>query len=105
MVAIKGHFDGKVFVPDEPVNLPSGQAAFKSVGSPKKTPAIECGDGKVLLNPSMRELAKCAGIWRGCTEQSVDLAIVGAGPAGIHVCALASEVIVKPLTLTVATFL
>jgi len=25
MVAIKGHFDGKVFVPDEPVDLPRGQ--------------------------------------------------------------------------------
>ncbi|MFL6230610.1 MAG: hypothetical protein ACJ741_17705 [Pyrinomonadaceae bacterium] len=25
MVAIKGHFDGKVIVPDEPVNLPAGQ--------------------------------------------------------------------------------
>lgn len=25
MVAITGHFDGKVIVPDEPVNLPPGQ--------------------------------------------------------------------------------
>jgi hypothetical protein len=25
MVAIRGHFDGKVIVPDEPVNLPVGQ--------------------------------------------------------------------------------
>jgi hypothetical protein len=25
MVAIKGHFDGKVIVPDEPVNLPANQ--------------------------------------------------------------------------------
>jgi hypothetical protein len=25
MVAIRGHFDGKVFVPDEPVDLPRGQ--------------------------------------------------------------------------------
>ena len=25
MVAFKGHFDGKVIVPDEPVNLPAGQ--------------------------------------------------------------------------------
>ena len=24
-MAIKGHFDGKVIVPDEPVNLPAGQ--------------------------------------------------------------------------------
>lgn len=25
MMTIKGHFDGKVFVPDEPVNLPPNQ--------------------------------------------------------------------------------
>jgi hypothetical protein len=25
MVAIRGHFDGKVFVPDEPVDFPTGQ--------------------------------------------------------------------------------
>jgi hypothetical protein len=31
MVAIKGHFDGKVFVPDEPVNLPRGQSVLLHV--------------------------------------------------------------------------
>lgn len=31
MVAIKAHFDGKVFVPDEPVNLPSGQPVTMQV--------------------------------------------------------------------------
>jgi hypothetical protein len=25
MVAVKGHFDGRVFVPDEPINLPQNQ--------------------------------------------------------------------------------
>ena len=33
MVAIKGHFDGKVFVPDEPVDLPRGQAVILHVQS------------------------------------------------------------------------
>jgi hypothetical protein len=31
MVAIKGHFDGSVFVPDEPVDLPRGQAVVMHV--------------------------------------------------------------------------
>ena len=31
MVAIKGHFDGKVFVPDEPVDLPRGQSVVLHV--------------------------------------------------------------------------
>ena len=28
MVAIKGYFDGKVFVPDEPVDLPANQGVI-----------------------------------------------------------------------------
>ena len=31
MVAIKGHFDGKVFVPDEPVDLPRNQSVILHV--------------------------------------------------------------------------
>ena len=31
MVAIRGHFDGKVFVPDEPVDLPTGRALILHV--------------------------------------------------------------------------
>jgi hypothetical protein len=31
MVAIRGHFDGKVFVPDEPVNLPRDQSVVLHV--------------------------------------------------------------------------
>src|ERR1700691_3638980 len=34
-----------------------GQKVFKALGSPRKTPAIECGGGQILLNPSLRELA------------------------------------------------
>lgn len=31
MVAIRGHFDGKVFVPDEPVDLPRNQSVILHV--------------------------------------------------------------------------
>lgn len=33
-MTIKCHFDGKVFVPDEPVDLPAGRAAEALVGEP-----------------------------------------------------------------------
>ncbi len=59
-----------------------GQAAFTALGSPRKTPAIECGNGKVLLNPTLQELAVEAGVWRHCPTQEVDLVIVGAGSSG-----------------------
>jgi thioredoxin reductase (NADPH) len=61
----------------------AGRNVFEALGSPKKTPAIECSDGRVLLNPPLRTLANEAGIWRHCPSRDVDLAIVGAGPAGI----------------------
>jgi thioredoxin reductase (NADPH) len=70
---------------------PEGQKAFAAMGSPKKTPAIDCGDGRILLNPSLRELATAAGIWQHCPTQEVDLAIIGAGPAGIAAGVYASS--------------
>ena len=30
-----------------------GQRVFEALGSPRKTPVIECGDGKILVNPSL----------------------------------------------------
>ncbi len=76
-----------------------GQDALKSIGSPKKTPAIICNDGKILLNPPLRELAKCAGIWRECPEDNVDLAIVGAGPSGIAAAVYAATEGLKTVDL------
>jgi thioredoxin reductase (NADPH) len=69
----------------------AGQTVFKALGSPKKTPVIECGDGSILLNPSLQELARSAGIWRHCPAQEVDFAIVGAGPAGLAAAVYASS--------------
>src|SRR5262245_41203123 len=31
----------------------AGQKLFKTLGSPKKTPVIECGNGQVLVNPTL----------------------------------------------------
>jgi thioredoxin reductase (NADPH) len=68
-----------------------GQEVLVALGSPKKTPVIECGDGRILVNPTLRELASQAGIWRHCPTQEVDFAIVGAGPAGITAAVYASS--------------
>jgi len=68
-----------------------GQKVFQALGSPRKTPAIECGDGRILLNPSLIELARSAGIWKYCPAQEVDFAIVGAGPAGMAAAVYASS--------------
>jgi thioredoxin reductase (NADPH) len=68
-----------------------GKKVFQALGSPRKTPVIECGNGQVLVNPSLRELARGAGIWRHCPTQEVDFAIVGAGPAGLAAAVYASS--------------
>lgn len=77
----------------------NGKEAYRSIGSPKKLPAIICNDGRILLNPSMRELAECAGIWRDCPVDEVDLAIVGAGPAGIAAAVYAASEGLKTIVL------
>jgi thioredoxin reductase (NADPH) len=68
-----------------------GQRELKALGSPKKTPVIGCGDGQILVNPTLIELARSAGIWRYCPAQQVDFAIVGAGPAGLAAAVYASS--------------
>lgn len=43
MVAIKGHFDGKVFVPDEPVDLPRNRPLVLHVEMPSEvSPPTGC---------------------------------------------------------------
>jgi thioredoxin reductase (NADPH) len=68
-----------------------GAKTLVELGSPKKSPVIECGNGRVLVNPSLQELASEAGIWKHCPSRAVDFVIVGAGPAGIAAAVYASS--------------
>ena len=43
MTAIRGHFDGRVFVPEEPVNLPVNQEVIMHVEIPAPTVKKESG--------------------------------------------------------------
>ena len=68
-----------------------GRTVLASLGSGRKTPAIECSDGRVLVNPTLQVLASEAGVWRHCPSQDIDFAIVGAGPAGIAAAVYAAS--------------
>jgi len=68
-----------------------GKTLMAKWGSPKKSPVIEVAAGKLLINPGLRELAQGAGVWRHCPTDSVDLAIVGAGPAGMTAAVYAAS--------------
>jgi thioredoxin reductase (NADPH) len=70
---------------------PEGKAWWEAMGSPRKTPAIQFGNGKIMLNPSLPELARAAGIWSGCPGQKADFIIIGAGPAGIAAAVYAAS--------------
>ncbi len=68
-----------------------GRTVLAALGSGRTMPVIECSDGRVLVNPSLQELANEAGIWKHCPSQEVDFAIVGAGPAGIAAAVYAAS--------------
>lgn len=70
------------------VEAPEGRVAL---GNCTRTPVVDCGGGRVLINPSLRELALSAGVWRGCPGDTVDLVVVGAGPAGIAAAVYAAS--------------
>lgn len=54
-------------------------------------PVVRCLDKSDLIQPTPRDVAEAAGIWRHCPSQKVDVAIVGAGPAGIAAAVYAAS--------------
>ena len=66
---------------------------------PEDTPIVLC-NGQVLRNPSLDEVARCLGASSLAVEKGVyDLAIVGAGPAGLAAAVYAASEGLKVLVL------
>jgi thioredoxin reductase (NADPH) len=76
-----------------------GEQLMAAWGSPRRSPVIDFGDGRRLINPGLRELAQTAGVWRYCPPDAVDLAIIGAGPAGMAAAVYAASEGVKTVVL------
>jgi len=72
-------------------DAPAGKQRLVALGNPRKSPVVECSDGTVLINPSLQEISRCAGVWHGCPIDTYDLAVVGAGPAGITAAVYAAS--------------
>jgi thioredoxin reductase (NADPH) len=68
-----------------------GKMLFAKWGSPQKSPVVELAGGRLLNNPSLRELAQGTGVWRELPTKEVDLAIIGAGPAGMAAAVYAAS--------------
>jgi thioredoxin reductase (NADPH) len=60
-----------------------GRELVARAGDGVKLPLIVLPDGRALSDPSDAEIAEAAGAPAGLDEQSFDLVIVGAGPAGL----------------------
>ncbi|OWK47239.1 FAD-dependent oxidoreductase [Fimbriiglobus ruber] len=69
----------------------AGRPALATHPPGRPTPVVDCGGGRVLFNPTLRTLAQSAGVWQACPTDLVDLAIVGAGPAGIAAAVYAAS--------------
>ena len=55
-------------------------------------PIVLCPDGRMLRNPSEADLARCLGLWTPLDPARVyDVAIVGAGPAGLATAVYATS--------------
>jgi thioredoxin reductase (NADPH) len=77
-----------------------GRAALDAVNKRlDETPVVVCGDGSVLTKPTLRQVAKCAGVQRACPDEVFDVAIVGAGPAGMTAAVYAASEALKTVVL------
>src|SRR5436190_3674221 len=59
---------------------------------PEDMPLVACPDGSVLRNPAENELARCIGMLDAADAERVhDVAVVGAGPAGLATAVYAAS--------------
>jgi len=74
-------------------NDPEGRAFVERMGVlPEELPLVVCPDGDMLRNPGELELATCLGMMPEFrTDTPYDVAIVGAGPAGLAAAVYAAS--------------
>ncbi|MBV9077604.1 MAG: cyclic nucleotide-binding domain-containing protein, partial [Methylobacteriaceae bacterium] len=75
----------RVLDTDEPALAEEGVALLRRYGvADESGPVVICRGTRVLVRPTNQELGACLGIAEPLTDQeSVDLAVIGAGPAGL----------------------
>jgi thioredoxin reductase (NADPH) len=72
---------------------------------PKQLPIVLCPNGRMLRNPSETELARCIGLLKPIDSTKVyDVAIVGAGPAGLAAAVYAASEGLSVLVLDCRAF-
>ncbi|MBD2751236.1 FAD-dependent oxidoreductase [Microvirga sp. BT688] len=90
----------------DPETDPEARALVERFGlNPGELPIILCPDGRLLRNPSEDELARCLGMVGALDPDRVyDVAVVGAGPAGLATAVYAASEGLSVLVLDCRTF-
>ncbi len=72
---------------------PASQAGQRIIqeSQSKRSPIVYFGDGSHLIEPTLTELAKRTGVLQACPQTRIQLAIIGAGPAGIAAAVYAAS--------------
>ncbi|MBV8956657.1 MAG: FAD-dependent oxidoreductase [Solirubrobacterales bacterium] len=68
-----------------------GRELLRATGPGAKLPLMVLPDGRALSDPSNAEIAEAAGAPRDFEERTFDVAIVGAGPAGLSAAVYAAS--------------
>ena len=72
---------------------------------PGQLPIVLCPGGQLLRNPSEHELARCVGLVRPSIRlASIDVVVVGAGPAGLATAVYAASEGLSVLVLDCRAF-
>jgi thioredoxin reductase (NADPH) len=70
----------------------SAAALMEQYGAPAGEPLVVCPDGSVLVNPEENVLARCIGMVDSVQHDELfDVAVVGAGPAGLSTAVYAAS--------------
>jgi thioredoxin reductase (NADPH) len=90
----------------DPETDPEARALVERFGlNPGELPIVLCPDGRLLRNPSEDELARCLGLVGMLDPERVyDVAVVGAGPAGLATAVYAASEGLSVLVLDCRTF-
>jgi thioredoxin reductase (NADPH) len=77
----------------DPANDADARAFIERTAPPRSDlPLVVCPDGSILRNPTEQELAKCIGMLDAAPDdREYDVAIVGAGPAGLAAAVYAAS--------------
>lgn len=90
----------------DPDNDPEARALVEQFGvDPGELPIVLCPNGRLLRNPSEDELARCLGLVGPLDPDRIyDVAVVGAGPAGLATAVYAASEGLSVLVLDCRTF-